>query len=153
MSTWTKICCAVDLSEPSRLALEQAAALAKDLGAELLLLHVYESPTATATGMLVSPPEFFAAAEREVQRKLDAWRQEAERLAGRSVTVSVVPGGAAAEIIRFAAEQHVDAIVVATHGRTGIRRLLLGSVAQRVVAEAACPVVVVRRAGLPRRAK
>ncbi len=144
MALWNKICCAVDFSEPSRLAMEDAAALAKQLGAELTLLHVHELPTAATTGMLVSPPELFAAAVTEVEHKLEVWRVEAEQLACRPVRMKVVPGAAAAEIGRFATEEGMDAIVVATHGRTGLRRLLIGSVAERVVAQADCPVVVIR---------
>lgn len=143
--TWTRICCAVDLSEPSRVAMREAAALAKQLGAELTLLHVYQAPTGASTGMLVSPPELFDAAAREVERKLESWRLEAEQLAGRPASLKIVPGGAAAEIVRFATEARMDAIIVATHGRTGIQHLLLGSVAERVVTQADCPVVVVRQ--------
>ncbi len=145
MAFWNKICCAVDFSNPSRLAMEDAAALAKQLGVDLTLLHVHELPTAETTGMLVSSPGLFAAAVEEAERKLELWRAEAEQLACRPVRMKVVPGAAAAEIVRFATDEGMDAIVMATHGRTGLRRLLLGSVAERVVAQADCPVVVIRR--------
>ncbi len=145
MAIWNRICCAVDFSEPSRIAAEDAALLAKQLGAELTLLHVYEPPAVATTGMVVSPPDLFAAAAAGVEREFESWRAEAERLAGRPVHLKVVLGGPAAEIVRFAQEERMDVIVVATHGRTGVRRLLLGSVAERVVAHADCPVVVVRR--------
>jgi nucleotide-binding universal stress UspA family protein len=142
MAIWNKICCAVDFSEPSRIAVNEAM-LAKQLGAELTLLHVHQEG-ATAE-RLVSPPELFTSAVTEVEHKLEGLRAMAERLASRPVRGKVVLGRAGAEIVRFAEEEAMDAIVVATHGRTGVRRLLVGSVAKQVVELAGCAVVVVRR--------
>ncbi len=144
MIEWKRICCAVDFSTPSRSALEEAAALARRWGADLTLLHVYAMPTTVSDAMLVAPPELFDQARVEVERKVDGWRAVAEEIAGRPVTATVRQGPAASEIVRFLQEGKFDLAVVATHGRTGLRHLVLGSVAERVVREAPCPVLVTR---------
>lgn len=136
MAIWKKICCAVDFSEPARLALEDAAALAKDLAADLTLLHVCEA---------AGEPERAGGTVVELQRKLEGWRAEAARLAGRPVHGKVVVGNPVAEIVRFAREERMDAVVVGTHGQNVERHLLLGSVAERVLGQAECTVIVTRR--------
>ena len=139
---WKKICCAVDFSELSRLAQDQAAELARRYEADLVLVHVYDVPKLTSSGMV--RPEQVAETVRELQRKLEAWRREAEFLAGRPVEAKALSGDPAEEILRFAREGFVELIVLGTHGRSGLRRLVLGSVAERVVRQAECPVLVTR---------
>jgi universal stress protein A len=144
MAQWTKICCPVDFSEPSRVALEEAADLARRYGAALTVLHVFE-PGGAAAGELQAPmPELFAATEKELERKLAGWRLEAERLGAPAVEQAVVSGAAGREIAAFAREGGHDLVVMGTHGRTGLRHLIIGSVAERVIREAHCPVLVVR---------
>jgi nucleotide-binding universal stress UspA family protein len=147
MPGWSRICCAVDLSDPSRTALRQAAELARATGAELTLLHVVPPARAAtvAAGVLAGAGDdvvrsMLAALEEELQ----PWKAEAERLAGRPVTLVVAPGVPADGIVRFARDGGFDLVVLATHGHTGVRRLVLGSVAERVVREATVPVLVVR---------
>ena len=141
MASWSKICCPVDFSETSRAALDEAVDLAAHFGAELALLHVFEvAPT------MVSPPEVFERTVRELERKLELWRAEAERRGASRVRSTVANGVPAAEIVRFAREGGHDLVVMGTHGRRGLRHLVLGSVAERVVREAHCPVLVVRPA-------
>lgn len=149
MASWKKICCAVDFSEPSRRAMHDAAELARVIGAELTLLHVYVSPPVVATDMLVATRDLGALVAAEVEGSLDAWRGEAEGIAGAAVASHVVPGQPEDEIPRFAAAHHVDLLVLATHGRSGLRRLVLGSVAEAVARRAPCPVLVVRGGGAP----
>ncbi len=72
-------------------------------------------------------------------------------MTGAPVQAHVEPGDPAEQIVRFASAHHVDALVLATRGRTGISRALLGSVAERVVRTAHCPVVVTRRPESPER--
>ncbi len=144
MAAWNKICCAVDFSEPSRFAMLEAADLAKRFGANLALVHVYEAPPTIS-----SVPEVLEQAKREMDRKMESWRAEAERLAGRPVQAEVVAGEAAAEIVRFAKERFMELVVLATHGRTGVKHLVLGSVAEKVVRQADCEVLVVRRPAVP----
>lgn len=147
---WKRICCAVDLSEPSRVALDQAVGAAKRLGAELTLVHVFVPPPPAASDVLVSSRELARTEEREAQEALARWRDDAARDAGIPVRAVVLSGDPPAEIARWAREQACDVIVVGTHGRSGFRRLVLGSVAERVVRHAPCSVLVAREAGEPR---
>ncbi len=144
MSHWNEICCATDFSEHSRVAFERAVELAARLDADLTLLHVCAPafPGADAVYGVGEPSE--ALAEGPVQARLDLWRREAEHVLGRSVRVEVLTGNPAREIARFG-RHGVDMLVVGTRGPTGLGRLLLGSVAERVVRDATCPVLVVHR--------
>ncbi|HEU4384306.1 MAG TPA: universal stress protein [Anaeromyxobacteraceae bacterium] len=143
MANWTKICCPIDFSETSRVALEEAAELSRRYEGELALLHVFEPPAATAD-LMVSPPDVLDQTAKELERKLDLWRSEAERRGARVVRTLVVTGAAATEVVRFARDGGYDLVVMGTHGRRGLRHLVLGSVAERVVREAPCAVLVVR---------
>ncbi|HET6922180.1 MAG TPA: universal stress protein [Anaeromyxobacteraceae bacterium] len=143
MASWTKICCPIDFSETSRAALEEASVLAQRYQAELVLLHVFEPPVASAD-LMVSPPEMFEQTAKDLERKLELWKGEAERRGAPAVRALVVTGTAAAETVRFAREGGYDLVVMGTHGRRGLRHLVLGSVAERVVREAPCAVLVVR---------
>lgn len=143
MASWTSICCPIDFSETSRVALEQAAELSRRYQAKLSLLHVFEPPGATAE-LMVSPPEFLDQTIKELERKLDLWKAEAERHGAAPVRALVATGSPATEIARFATTAGCDLVVMGTHGRRGLPHLVLGSVAERVVREAPCAVLVVR---------
>ncbi len=145
MAEWKKICCAVDFSEPSHLAMKDAADLAQRFQADLTLLHVYEEPTAATAALEVPRLEHLEHAAAEMERKLAGWRSEAEAGASRPVRSAMLSGNTAAEILRFLRQGSFDLLIVGTHGRTGIKHFVLGSVAERVVREADCPVLVVRR--------
>jgi nucleotide-binding universal stress UspA family protein len=144
MTDWKKICCAVDFAEPSRIAMEHAAELAKRFEAELVLVHVVVPPPPAASDILVSSRGVATAAAEEHERTLEEWRLDAERRAARPVRARVLSGDPAAEVLRQAREERCDLVVVGTHGRTGLKRLVLGSVAARIARESACPVLVVR---------
>jgi nucleotide-binding universal stress UspA family protein len=137
-----RICCAVDFSAPSRLALEAAAGLARGLGVGLALVHVAEG-SAPGPGAIFSRAR--PGAEDAAAAELAAWRAEAERLCGAPVSSVLLRGEAAASIVGFARDERVDLLVVSSHGRTGLRRLLVGSVAEAVLRTAPCSVLVVRR--------
>ncbi len=139
---WNRICCAIDFSEPSRLAMLEAADLARRFESELTLLHVYEPPSPQSAEM---PPELLEDEPRDVDASMERWRAEANRVAGRAVNSTVLSGKPAAEIVQYARARGFDLLVVGTHGRTGLGHVLLGSVAERVVREASCPVLVQRR--------
>lgn len=143
MIAWKKICCAVDFEEPSRAAMEQAADLATRLGAALTLVHVVASPAQAASDVLVSSRGVAQIEAEEREATLDRWRADAERRAGRSVSARVLRGEPAAEIVRHAREERCDLLVVGTHGRTGMSRLVLGSVAERIGRRSPCPVLLV----------
>lgn len=141
MAEWKKICCAIDFSEPSHLAMEEAASLARRFEAELTLLHVYEERAVSPEILLAK----YEQAAPELEKKVGGFQREAEQIAGRPVRTVLLTGSAAAtEIGRFVREGSFDLAVMATHGRTGLARVVLGSVAERVVREAECSVLVVR---------
>ncbi len=144
MANWAKILCAVDFSDGSRAALEHAADLARRLGADLALIHVREAPR-VSVAKLVAPPEVVAADADELRRKLDAWREQAERIAGRPVRMILESGSPARGIVHRAENEKCDLVVTGSHGRKGLRRLVLGSVAEHVVRHAPCAVLVARR--------
>jgi universal stress protein A len=145
MADWKRIACGVDLSHASRSAMEEAAAIARRDGAELTLLYVYEPPPDTGMMLLGSAEDAGGGGVREIERPLAEWREEAERIAGRPVSKALLIGVPASEIVRFAQEHRIDLVVVATHGRKGLAHLVLGSVAEAVLRQAPCSVLVVRR--------
>jgi nucleotide-binding universal stress UspA family protein len=145
MLTWDRILCAVDFSEPSRLAMETAAELARRHGSQLTLVHVNAAP-ARQPAVVLAPPELFETWPREQGQKLEQWGTEAQHLAARPVNTLLLSGPAALEIVRAAQDDRSDLVVIATRGRTGLKRVVLGSVAEHVVRAAPCPVLVVRSA-------
>ena len=139
-----RIVCPTDFSTAAAAAERQAAALAGPLGAEIVLLHVaIESPLwREALGTAQVRAVF------EAQRKwaADTLAERAVALGGQGVSARglVKIGVPWEEIVRVAADERADMIVMGTHGRTGLDRLLLGSVTERVVRRAPCPVLTVR---------
>jgi nucleotide-binding universal stress UspA family protein len=143
MIDWKKICCAVDFADPSRVAMEAAADLARRFEAELTLVHVAARPAPAASDVLVSSRAIVEAQAREDVETLARWRGEAEARVHRPVRSRALSGDPAAQIVRFAREERCDLLVVGTHGRTGIPRLVLGSVSEHVARHGPCPVLVV----------
>lgn len=130
--TFHKILCAVDFSPGSRRALEHACRLAIGHGAELVVLHAWQLPV--YVGDYVPAPEIVQASVDDDKRLLDAEVAFARSLGTPRVTVRDVSGVAWRAVVELAAEDRdIDLIVVGTHGRTGIRRVLLGSVAEKIV--------------------
>jgi nucleotide-binding universal stress UspA family protein len=143
---WKRICCPIDFSDASRAAMEVAADLARRHGAELVLLHAYPIPGYTfPDGSVVASPKMMQELAEQAQRHLDEWRADAERLLqGPRVSVEKAIGEPASEIVSYAKESGVDLLVLGTHGRTGLEHALMGSIAERVVRRAHCPVLTVR---------
>jgi nucleotide-binding universal stress UspA family protein len=145
MATIRRILCATDLSPASEPAWEETRLLARVLGAEVLLLHVLPLMAIPFEGYF--PPSLYQeiaeATEREAGAILDTWLAKLAdpRVKARS---RVVEGAPALRILEVAREEGSDVVVVGTHGRTGMGRILLGSVADRVVRAAPGPVVTVR---------
>jgi nucleotide-binding universal stress UspA family protein len=135
-----------DFSSASRPALERALGLARDSRAELIILHVM-APVIPVVGEGYIPPQTYeaidTAARKSAQTKLDALVARA-RKAGVRTRGLLVEGTPHDRIVRAAKAQRVDLIVMGTHGRSGLARLFVGSVASRVVSAAACPVMTVR---------
>jgi nucleotide-binding universal stress UspA family protein len=146
---WKRICCPIDFSDASRAAMEVAADLARRFGADLMLLHAYPIPGYTfPDGSVVASPKMMQDLADQAQKHLEEWRAEAEKLVGAPrVTAAPAVGEPSAEILEAAREAKSDLIVVGTHGRTGLEHALMGSIAERVVRRAHCPVLTVRPQG------
>jgi nucleotide-binding universal stress UspA family protein len=128
-----------DFSEQSRYALRTTCALARDSGARVVILHVAQPPTfAYAEGVIPPEPEEHLEEARAQLLQFDVPdpRVRAER--------RLEEGDPVTAILRVAREVGADLIVMGTHGRRGLGRLLLGSVAELVVRRAACPVLTVK---------
>lgn len=144
MAQIRRILCPVDFSEPSEQALRYAIDLAQRFGASVKLLHVYQIPTyALPDGALLARPDFLAELTTELQKQMDALIRRYNDH-GVSLEGEVREGIPFQEIDRVAEDEHADMIVMATHGRTGLKHVLLGSVAERVVRTAKVPVLTVR---------
>ncbi len=144
MADWKKICCAIDFSAPSRIAMEKAADLARRLDGELTLLHVNEAALATPEETGLSPDELAAHAAKEMEPKMATWHRLAEEAMRRPVRAVVLAGTAADEILQFLRVGAYDLLVMGTHGRVGLAHFVIGSVAEEVERHAPCPVLVVR---------
>ena len=135
-----KILFPTDFSPASDAALGHASAMARGTGAELIILHVEEPPLAYGSGeMYYGVSEFNT---ETIRKMLDAVKPTAADI---RVVRRLEIGDPAAEIVRVAKDENVDMIVMGTHGRTGLLRLLMGSVAELVVRRAHCNVLTVRR--------
>ena len=137
-----------DFSDYSATATKYACELAAKFDAELHLLHALEVHLASVPtfGMGLAPPKYLhesrAAAEKALDGVLDT-----QWAAGRKVVRAVVEGSPKVEIVRYARTHEVGVIVLATHGRSGLAHVLIGSVAESVVRTAPCPVLTVRPEG------
>jgi universal stress protein A len=141
----------LDLSTYAEQALDYAITLAGKLGAQVTLLHVIESLPLGGVDMgMTLPFAYVQELEAEIHRSMASSleRVTAAGLEGESVVVHGVPFR---EIIETAKTQHADLIIMGSHGRTGLQHVLLGSVAEKVVRLAPCPVLVVRQSTAPAR--
>ncbi|HEY2893576.1 MAG TPA: universal stress protein [Pirellulales bacterium] len=141
---WKRILFATDFSPASDAALRYATALARDSGALLLIAHVEEVPTPYLGGeMYFTQPEY---PNPEIKKMLDAVvpPDKSVRFEHR-----LVMGIAADDIARLADEEKADLIVIGTHGRTGLSRVLMGSVAESVMRMATCPVLTIKAPSHP----
>jgi nucleotide-binding universal stress UspA family protein len=143
---WKRICCPIDFSDASHAAMEVAAHLARKNGASLVLLHAYPIPGYTfPDGSVVASPRMMQELADQAEKHLEEWRAEAEKLVGGAqVRTEKAIGEPAAEILSFAKSSGQELLVLGTHGRTGLEHALMGSVAERVVRKAHCPVLTVR---------
>lgn len=149
MISLKRVLVATDFSPCSGRALEYGCALAERFEAELHLLHVTEEFDAAliTPGMGFPPPEVFRRDVVERARGLLENLPAASWSAGKTVLREVRYGSTFLEIVRYAKEREIDLIVLGTHGRGGLMHVLLGSVAEKVVRKAPCPVLTVRPDG------
>jgi nucleotide-binding universal stress UspA family protein len=133
-----------DFSEPSMEALDMAIAFAQRFGASMTLFHAHEMPTYVfPDAVMPVTPQVVSQLEQSSKAELD---RIAERVRAAGITVDTVAtvGPNDVEICRYADQIGADLIIMGTHGRTGLRHALLGSVAEKVVRRAPCPVLTVR---------
>ena len=145
VDVFQRILCATDFSETAEAAWEMACDLARVHRAELALVHVFTDLPSYAYAEVPGPAVHRVWEEQRqwVQRALED-RVAAAAARGLTVHALLKTGTAATVIADTAAEQAVDLVVVGTHGRTGLNRLIIGSVAERVVRIAPCPVLTVK---------
>jgi nucleotide-binding universal stress UspA family protein len=149
--TWRRILHPTDFSSGSRAAFRWAVELGRRHGAEVVIMHVVLATSAYEAD-LIGWPAFSEAYQAECRR----WAEGAvAKLVGRvrrrgvRATGVVVEGDPGREIPRRAASMRADIVVMGTHGREGLRRLLLGSTAEGVIQRVACPVLTVRAGQRP----
>jgi nucleotide-binding universal stress UspA family protein len=130
----SKILYATDFSSYSNQAYFHAVALAEKHGAALAIVYVYTAPSAGSGG------------RGEDERSY--WRKQLEQIRPVDARIPVrhvlLEGDPASQIVRYATETGADLIVMGTHGRTGLERLLMGSVAEKVMRDALCSVLVAK---------
>jgi len=141
-----KIVVPTDFSDYAKHAVPYACTLADRFGSELHLLHVLQDLVTFVPepGLAFPPPgdyleELETSARKALTQVLDpAWE------GGKSIVRVICQGTPFLEILRYAKQNDIDLIVMGTHGRTGLAHMLLGSVAEKVVRKAPCPVLTVR---------
>ena len=138
MPTFKKILCPVDFDDNSVEALAMAMDLARQHEAMLFLLHA----APPVDPLVVSAPIAFARKKEEAHKNLNQMAEKYLKDTKHETMLRV--GHPASEILAAVNETGADLVVMATHGRTGVSHLVLGSVAERVVREAPCPVLIVR---------
>ncbi len=139
-----KILIPTDFSPHSKEALKYAVELGKVHGAEIILVHVMEPPIYPTMfeGAAVAIPPLDESFRKQLEEHLETMlKEEVGDIPSKSF---VREGSPTTELTDLAEEEDVDLIVIATHGYTGIKHMLLGSTAEKVVRNAPCPVLTVR---------
>jgi nucleotide-binding universal stress UspA family protein len=148
MTQLKRILVPTDFSEDSERAAAYAVEFARRYDVEEVhCVHVSDVPAdllATSSYYMTGPSEEFLAQVRtEGKKGLETF--VAKNLSGVPVKTAFLEGRPFVEIIRYAREQEIDLVVISTHGRTGLKHALFGSVAEKVIRKAPCPVLVVKR--------
>jgi len=151
MFPFKKILCPTDFSEPSLCGVKMAGEMAKKFDTEILLINVHKPipelphPRVEGTDMVFDISGYQKQIAQDAEDNLK--RIADELLPGANYRMIVRLGKPSQEILDVAKEEEVDAIFIATHGRTGLAKIVFGSVAQRVVRRAECPVMTIRSCG------
>ncbi|HEX9306965.1 MAG TPA: universal stress protein [Anaeromyxobacter sp.] len=144
----TRVLVPIDFSPSARAALEYGTFLAGKLGAELDVLHVWEPPGYVGPDALALLPmtqgqPSWEQTRTEVTREVDHFLAKTVAKP-KELTVRVEAGEPSDTILQIAKDSGADLIVMGTHGRTGLSRLLIGSVAEAVLRRSTCPVLTIR---------
>jgi nucleotide-binding universal stress UspA family protein len=134
-----------DFSECAEAAWALAKRVAGSLGSEVVLTHVLVEPVVYGDPSIAADTtrELFEQGRKWVEDEIEKWASAA-RAEGITVRTIVRTGSAQEEIVNLATDERADLIIIGTHGRTGLNRLLLGSIADRVIRFSPCPVLTVR---------
>jgi nucleotide-binding universal stress UspA family protein len=145
MPSFTNILVPTDFTESCRAAIDAAVDLAARFDASITLVHVWEVPPSVAVGLGTNAVELLMPMQEAARKQLDV---EVQALKARAPTVAseLRSGTVWEEILAVARERNADLIVIGTHGRTGLRHAVLGSVAEKVVRTSPVPVLTVRSA-------
>jgi universal stress protein A len=140
-----KILVGTDFSQPSAVALEYGRHLARTFNASLHVLHVVEFMSARyyVDAGYIDFSDLQKRLEESARQELDAAVTDDDRRTLRATAAIRTSGAPARAIVEYAADEGIDLIVMGTHGRSGVSRVLMGSVAERVVRTAPCPVLTV----------
>ena len=147
MVTLKKILVATDFGDAAEVAFAYGRELARSFGASLEVLHVADNVLArgfAAEGYMASYPELQRDVEESAARQLNALVSEEDRALLGARTVVRTSTSPALAIVEYARDANIDLIIMGTHGRGAMAHLLMGSVAERVVRTAPCPVLTVR---------
>jgi nucleotide-binding universal stress UspA family protein len=148
--TFNKILCATDFSEDSAFALGYAEEIARRFSAEMLVLHVDQPLPPVMVSPDLGPMMDVGAMSRIAEEQRLLAQRELDKIvtrlrdSGLRARSMLKVGSPFLEIIHTAKAENVDLVVMGTHGRTGLAHVLMGSVAERVVQKAHCPVLAVR---------
>lgn len=148
MDAFKRILVPLDFSPSANQAVQFAIDLARRYEAALDLVYVYQSVAyALPEGYVLITPDQLAEVLRTFEQQLAAAKEEAQKAGVAKVETALLQGYPINEILHRAEERKADLIVMGTHGRSGIKRLVLGSVAENVLRGSSCPVLVVRELG------
>jgi nucleotide-binding universal stress UspA family protein len=136
------IAVATDFEDAAQLALEYAAVLARKFGAGLRVLHIVEPPR--MLGNEFGVPDVGVLTDQAIEKAQARLSETLATVPNDDVIGQVLVGHAAQKIVEYAADHAVDLVVMGTHGRGAVAHLFVGSVAERVVRTAPCPVLTVR---------
>lgn len=145
MTIFENILVPVDFSLHAAEAIRVASGIARQSQGSITLVHVYDPlPYALPPEYVVYTPEQEARMNAEFEKSLTASKRAAESAGAPRVETRLLHGLPSAAIVDLAKAGHFDSIVMGTHGRTGIKHALMGSVAERVLRKAPCPVLTVK---------
>ncbi|MHB8383449.1 MAG: universal stress protein [Candidatus Binataceae bacterium] len=134
------ILCPIDFDDNSLVALDKAAEIARHFGSTIILVHVLE--LVLTSGEIYAPPAMLEDQEKAARAKLEVIARQ--KLAGLKHEVLIYTGDVIASLTQAETKHKADLVVIATHGRKGLARMILGSVAEAVVRKSTCPVLTIR---------